>query len=164
MSAFAKRAGVGVFASVALVGGLAVASAGTDERESTSRRSAVERTIRKAIHVATADRNYKRACRFGTARGRRRLVRGYNSSMYGPDYPNCAAILRSEVEERTRSHRRMIARIRDGVGVKVLWVEDGQARALVGEDEELLAALTIRLRRVDGRWRLDNSRYIPYGD
>jgi hypothetical protein len=162
MSAFAKRIGLGAFASVALVGGIVVASGGAQERENKSQAAAVERTIRKAVRVATADRNYKRACRFGTPRGRRRLVRGYNSSMYGPDYPNCAAILRSEVENR--SQRQMIARIRDGVGVKVLWVKDGQARALVGEDEGLSAALPMRLRRVDGRWRLDNSKFIPYGD
>jgi hypothetical protein len=162
MSAFAKRIGLAAFASVALVGGIVVASGGAQEQEDKSQAAAVERTIRKAVRVATADRNYKRACRFGTPRGRRRLVRGYNSSMSGPDYPNCAAILRSEVENRSQRH--MVARIRDGVGVKVLWVKDGQARVLVGEDEGLLAALPIRLRRVDGRWRLDNSMFIPYGD
>jgi hypothetical protein len=122
----------------------------------------IERTIKKAVRAAVVDRNYRRACRFGTERGRRRLLRGYNSSN-GPDYPNCAAVIRHEVEEP--GHRAWIARLRDGVVVDVLWVRGDRARTRVADGPAIYPGQGfVRLLRVDGRWRLHNSTLIPYGD
>jgi hypothetical protein len=122
----------------------------------------IERTIKKAVRVAVVDHDYRRACRFGTRTGRRRLLRGYNSSS-GPDFPSCAAIIRHEVEAPT--NRYWIARLGDGIVVDVLWVRGGGARANVAEGPaEYAGSGYVRVRRVDGRWRLHNSTLIPYGD
>jgi hypothetical protein len=122
----------------------------------------IERTIKEAVRAAVVDRNYRRACRFGTQRGRHRLLRGYNSSN-GRDYPNCAAVIRHEVE--APGHRAWIARLRDGVVVDVLWVRGDRARTRVADEPVAYPGQGfVRLRRVDGRWRLDNSSLIPYGD
>ena len=120
----------------------------------------IERTIKKAVRVAVVDHNYHRACRFGTELGRRRLLRGYNSSS-GPDFPSCAALIRHEVETR----RDIVTPLRDGIVVDVLWVRGGQARARVADGPGPYPGQGfVRLRRVDGHWRLDNSTLIPYGD
>jgi hypothetical protein len=140
--------------------GLAVATSGSAPP---SRAAAdIERTIKKAVRVAVVDRDYRRACRFGTRTGRRRLLRGYNSTVDRP-YPSCAAIVRHEVEEP--GNRFWIARLRDGVDVDVLWAQRGTARARVAEGPAQYAGSGfVRLRRVDGRWRLHNSTLIPYGN
>jgi hypothetical protein len=120
----------------------------------------IERTIKKAVRVAVVDHAYRRACRFGTERGRRRLLRGYNSSS-GRDFPDCAAIIRHEVETR----RDIVVRLRDGIVVDVLWVRGNRARARVADEPGPYPGQGfVRMRRVDGRWRLDNSTLIPYGD
>jgi hypothetical protein len=140
--------------------GLAVATSGSAPPSPAA--AEIERTIEKAVHVAVVDRNYRRACRFGTETGRRRLLRGYNSTVERP-YPSCAAIIRDEVE--SPGNRFWIARLRDGVVVDVLWVRGGNARARVAEGpDEFAGEGFVRLRRVDGRWRLHNSTLIPYGN
>jgi hypothetical protein len=137
------------------------ADTSTPRPESRSARD-IERTIKTAVRAAVVDRNYGRACRFGTERGRRRLLRGYNSSN-GPDYPNCPAVIRHEVEEP--GHRVWIARLRDGVVVDVLWVRGNRARTRVADGPAIYPGQGfVLMRRVDGRWRLDNSTLIPYGD
>jgi hypothetical protein len=143
-----------------LAAGLAVATSGSAPPSPAA--TEIERTIEKAVHVAVVDRNYRRACRFGTETGRRRLLRGYNSTAERP-YTSCAAIIRDEVEEPL--HRFWIARLRDGVVVDVLWVSGVSARAEVADGPgEHAGRGLVRLRRVDGRWRLHNSTLIPYGD
>ena len=146
--------------AVALVAaGLAMGTSAAPANRSAAK---IERTIKTAVRVAVVDHNYRRACRFGTQRGRRRLLRGYNSSA-GPDYPSCAAIIRHEVE--APGHRGWIAELRDGVVVDVLWVRGGRARARVADGPGYYAGQgLVRLCRVDRRWRLDNSTLIPYGD
>ncbi len=116
----------------------------------------------KALHAALIERNYERACRFATPAGRRRLLRGYNSSS-GLNYPNCAAIIRHEVE--SPHHRFWIRRLRDGVVVDVLWVRRDRSRVRVSEDQSRYAADgDLLMKKVDGKWRIASSNRIPYGD
>jgi hypothetical protein len=150
-----------VFIALALAAaGLAAATSGAPSASRSA--TDIERTIKKAVRAAVVERDYRRACRFGTERGRRRLLSGYNSSN-GPDYPSCAAIIRHEVE--APGHRFWIARLRDGVIVDVLWVRGERARTRVADGPEIYPGQGfVRVRRIDGRWRLDNSSLIPYGD
>jgi hypothetical protein len=139
--------------------GLAVETSGTPPPPSRTAAD-IERTIKKAVRAAVVDRNYRRACRFGSERGRRRLLRGYNSS--NGDYASCEAVIHHEVE--APDHRFWIARLRDGVVVDVLWVRGRRARTRVADGPAIYPGQGfVLMRRVDGRWRLDNSSLIPYG-
>jgi len=122
--------------------------------------ASIARTIRTAVRAAV-DGDYARACRFGTRAGRRRLVKGYNSSS-SPDLPDCEAVLRREVEDSMNVVRRLR---RGGVVISNLRVRGRTARARVAEGKGPFAGSgRVTLRRVDGRWRIDNSNLIPYGD
>ncbi len=122
--------------------------------------ASVKRTIRAAVRSAVVEGNFARACRFGTRAGRRRLLEGYNSSN-GPDFRNCEAILRSEV----RDYPDVARRLRRGVVISDLRIRGRTARARVADGHGRFAGSGhVSLRRVQGRWRIDNSDLIPYGD
>jgi len=122
--------------------------------------AAVERTVRAAVYAAVRHGNYRRACRFATARGRRRLLEGFNSSS-GPDYPDCPAIIADEVE----SYPANVRRLRHGLQVDVLRVSATHARVRAAEGAGRFAGSGhLSLVKVEGRWRIDNSDLIPYGD
>ena len=122
--------------------------------------AAVERTVRAAVYAAVRHGNYRRACRFATPRGRRRLLDGFNSSS-GPDYPDCPAIVADEVANYPENVRRL----RRDLEVDVLRVSATRARVRVAEGTGPFAGSGhLSLVKVEGRWRLDNSDLIPYGD
>lgn len=123
-------------------------------------RAQIKRTIRRAVRSAVVDGEFARACRFATRAGRRRLLEGFNSSR-GPDFPSCEAILRSEVQD----YPDVVRRLRHGVVISELRVQGRTARARVADGLGKSAGSgKVSLRRVQGRWRLDNSNLIPYGD
>jgi hypothetical protein len=148
-------AALGVIAA----GGAAVGS-GSDRSPKAAGHAALERTVRAAVYAAVRHGNYRRACRFATPRGRQRLLEGFNSSS-GPDYPDCPAIVADEVE----SYPENVRRLRHGLEVEVLRVSATKARVRVAEGTGPFAGSGhLSLVKVEGRWRLDNSDLIPYGD
>jgi hypothetical protein len=150
----------------ALLGLAAIASvtvAAADESGRSAepgRHPAVERTVRAAVYAAVRHRNYRRACRFATPRGRQRLLEGYNSSQ-GPDYPDCPTLVADEAE----NYPETVRNLRENLVVEVLRVRSGRARVRVAEGTGPFVGYGhFALVKVDGRWRLDNSDRIPYGD
>jgi hypothetical protein len=124
------------------------------------RQAAVERTVRAAVYAAVRHHNYRRACRYATARGRQRLLDGFNSSS-GPDYPDCPTIIADEVE----SYPETVRKLRRNLDVDVLRAGAARARVRVAEGSGPFdGSGYLTLLRVGGRWRLDNSNLIPYGD
>jgi hypothetical protein len=140
--------------------GAAVAAGSDRSVQSDRQAAAVERTVRAAVYAAVRHRNYRRACRFATPRGRQRLLEGYNSSS-GPDYPDCPTLIADEVE----NYPATVRRLRRSLQVDVLRVSDRHARVRVAEGTDPFAGSGhLALVKVAGRWRLDNSDLIPYGD
>jgi hypothetical protein len=138
----------------------AAGAAGTDRSGSEGERRAVETTVRTAVYAAVRHRNYRRACRFATPRGRQRLIDGYNSSS-GPDYANCPAIVADEVESSPETVRNL----RRDLVVSNIRVKGGRATVRVAEGTGPFRGHgELSLVKVDGRWRLDNSNLIPRGD
>lgn len=140
--------------------GVAVASGPERPAQSDRRAAAVERTVRAAVYAAVRHRNYRRACRFASPRGRQRLLEGYNSSR-GPDFPDCPTLIADEVE----NYPATVRRLRRSLEVEVLRVSARRARVRVAEGPGPLdGSGHLALVKVEGRWRLDNSDLIPYGD
>ena len=122
--------------------------------------SAVERTVRAAVYAAVRHRNYRRACRFATPRGRQRLLEGFNSGS-GPDFADCPAIIAHEARRLPETVRRL----RRHLVVQILRISATRARAKAAEGTGPFdGSGYLTLIRVDGRWRIHNSSLIPYGD
>jgi hypothetical protein len=139
--------------------GAAVAG-GSDGSAQRDRRAAAERTVRAAVYAAVRHHNYRRACRFGTPRGRQRLLEGFNSSS-GPDFPDCPTLIAAEVE----NYPATVRRLRRNLVVEVLRASATRARVRVAEGTGPFdGSGNVTLVKVNGRWRLDNSNLIPYGD
>jgi hypothetical protein len=138
----------------------AALAAGSSGAAKSGREAAVERTVRAAVHAATRYRNYRRACRFATPRGRQRLLEGFNSSSR-PDFADCPAIIASQV----RDYPATVRLLRRQLVVTTLYVRERRARVRVAEGSGPFAGRGyLTLVRVDGRWRLDDSNLIPYGN
>ena len=146
---------------VALVAACTVAfTSGSGTAARSGEHRAVERTVRAAVHAAVRDRNWRRACRLATPRGRRRLLEGYHSSS-GPDYPNCPALLRAEA----RDYPETVMRLRRSLLGSEVRVDGRHARVRVAEGPDSSdGSGHLELVRVGGRWRIDDSDLIPYGD
>ena len=124
------------------------------------RHAAVERTVRAAVYAAVRHHNYRRACRYATPRGRQRLLDGFNSSS-GPDFPDCPTIIANEVE----NYPETVRKLRRSLDVEVLRASATRARVRVAEGTRPFdGSGYVTVLQVDGRWRLDNSNLIPYGD
>jgi hypothetical protein len=124
------------------------------------RHAAVERTVRAAVYAAVRHHNYRRACRYATPRGRQRLLEGYNSSS-GPDFPDCPTLIADEVENQAS----IVRNLRRSLVVEVLRASATRARVRVAEGTGPFdGSGGVTLVKADGRWRLDNSNLIPYGD
>ena len=155
----ARAAALTALGLVAAAGG-AVAAGSDRPLQSEPRAAAVERTVRAAVYAAVRHRNYRRACRFATPRGRERLLEGYNSSS-GPDFPDCPTLIADEVE----NYPATVRRLRHSLDVQVLRVSARRARVRVAEGSGPFdGSGHLALVKVEGRWRLDNSDLIPYGD
>jgi hypothetical protein len=140
--------------------GTAAVAAGPDRSASAGERRAVETTVRTAVYAAVRHRNYRRACRFATPRGRQRLIDGFNSSS-GPDYPNCPVIIADEVE----SYPETVRNLRHDLVVSNIRVDGARATVRVAEGAGPFDGHgDLSLVKVDGRWRIDNSNRIPHGD
>jgi hypothetical protein len=112
------------------------------------------------VYAAVKHRNYRRACRFATPRGRRRLLEGFNSSS-GPNFPDCPAVIAHEVRRLPET----VKKLRRNLGVAILRASATRARVRVAEGPGPFdGSGHLALVRVDGRWRIDNSDLIPYGD
>jgi hypothetical protein len=145
---------------VVAASGAAIAAGSDRSAQSEREAAAVERTVRAAVYAAVRHRNYRRACRFATPRGRQRLLEGYNSSS-GPDYPDCPTLIADEVE----NYPATVRRLRRSLEVQVLWVSARRARVRVAEGPGPVdGSGHLALAKVEGRWRLDNSDLIPHGD
>jgi hypothetical protein len=144
---------------VAVAAGAAVA-AESDPAGRTEAHPAVERTVKKAVYAAVRHRNYRRACRFATPRGRQRLLEGFNSSS-GPDFPHCPAVIAHEARRLPETVRKL----RRNLEVAVLRANAKRARVRVAEGlGPFDAGGHLALVKTGGRWRIDNSDLIPYGD
>ena len=140
--------------------GTAAAAAGPERPAPAGEHQAVEKTVRAAVYAAVRHDNYRRACRFATARGRQRLIDGVNSSS-GPDFANCPEIIADEVE----SYPETVRRLRRGLVVSNIRVNGGHATLRVAEGTGPFDGDgRLSLVKVEGRWRLDNSNLIPQGD
>jgi hypothetical protein len=143
-----------------MAAGSAAVVAGSDRSVEAQGRPAVERTVRSAVYAAVRHRNYRRACRFATPRGRRRLLEGFNSSS-GPDFPDCPTIIADEAE----NYPETVRKLRRSLDVDVLRVSATRARVRVAEGTGPFdGSGHLALVKVEGRWRIDNSDLIPYGD
>ncbi len=143
-----------------IAAGTAAVAAAPDRRPPAGEREAVETTVRAAVYAAVRQHNYRRACRFATARGRQRLLDGFNSSS-GPDYPSCPVIIADEVE----SYPATVRKLRKGLVVSNIRVNGGRATVRVAEGTGSFDGHgRLSLVKVDGRWRLDDSNLIPQGD
>jgi hypothetical protein len=155
--------GTRALALLALVGVAAAGAAaatGSGRPAPTDRHAAVERTVRAAVYAAVRHHNYRRACRYATPRGRQRLLEGFNSSS-GPDFPDCPTIIADEVE----NYPETVRKLRRQLAFRVLRASATRARVRVAEgDGPFDGSGHLALVRVDGRWRIDNSDLIPYGD
>ena len=138
----------------------AVAAAGPERPAPAGEHQAVDKTVRAAVYAAVRHDNYRRACRFATARGRQRLIAGVNSGS-GPDYPNCPVIIADEVE----NYPETVRKLRRGLVVANIRVNAGRATVRVAEGSGPFdGSGRLSLVKVEGRWRLDNSNLIPHGD
>jgi hypothetical protein len=143
-----------------MAAGTAAAVPGSDGSVEGHGRVAVERTVRTAVYAVVRHRNYRRACRFATPRGRQRLLDGFNSSS-GPDFPDCPTILADEAE----NYPQTVRKLRHGLEVDVLRMSATRARVRVAEGTDPSDGRGhLALVKVEGRWRIDNSDLIPYGD
>jgi hypothetical protein len=119
--------------------------------------AAVERTVRAAVYAAVRHRNYRRACRFATPRGRRRLLKGFNS-LSGTDFPDCPTIIADEPE----NYPETVRKLRRSLDVDVLRVSATRARVRVAEGTGPFdGSGHLALVKVERRWRIDNSDLIP---
>lgn len=149
-----------LLALTGVAAGSAALAADSSRSAQDDRQAAVERTVRAAVYAAVRHDNYRRACRYATPRGRQRLLDGFNSSS-GPDYPDCPTIIADEVE----NYPATVRRLRRNLVVEVLRASSTRARVRVAEGSGPFdGSGHLVLVRVDGRWRLDNSDLIPYGD
>jgi hypothetical protein len=154
------RAAALIVLGLVAVAGAAVAVGSERSLQSDRQAVAVERTVRAAVYAAVRHRNYRRACRFASERGRQRLLEGYNSSS-GPDYPDCPTLIADEVE----NYPATVRSLRRSLEVEVLRVSARRARVRVAEGSGPFdGSGHLALVKVEGRWRLDNSDLIPYGD
>jgi hypothetical protein len=140
--------------------GTAAAAAGPGRPAPAGEQQAVEKTVRAAVYAAVRHDNYRRACRFATARGRQRLIDGVNSSS-GPDFTGCPEIIADEVE----NYPETVRKLRHGLVVSNIRVKDGRATLRVAEGTGPFDGDgRLSLVKADGRWRIDNSGLIPQGD
>jgi hypothetical protein len=152
--------GLTLAALAAAAGGAAAVPSQSGQPAPAGERRAVETTVRSAVYAAVRHSNFRRACRFATPRGRQRLLDGFNSSS-GPDYPDCPAIIASEV----RAYPETVRRLRRGLVISNVRVDGRRARVRVADGTGPFAGRgKLALVKVDGRWRIDNSNLIPHGD
>jgi hypothetical protein len=143
-----------------MVAGGAAGVSGSDRPVESDGHAAVERTVRAAVYAVVRHGNYRRACRFATPRGRRRLLDGYNS-LPGADYPDCPTIVADEAE----NYAGTVRNLRRSLEVDVLRVSGTRARVRVAEGPGPFdGSGHLALVKVEGRWRIDNSNLIPHGD
>lgn len=146
--------------AVAVVAVGTAAAAGPERPAPAGEQQAVEKTVRAAVYAAVRHDNYRRACRFATARGRQRLIDGVNSSS-GPDFAGCPEIIADEVE----NYPETVRKLRHGLVVSNIRVNGGRATLRVAEGTGPFDGDgRLSLVKVNGRWRIDNSDLIPQGD
>jgi hypothetical protein len=131
-------------------------------RISARRRSdttAVKRTLGLAVRAAIQGGSLRRACRFATPRGKRRLIAGF-SWFDRRDYDSCEQVLRAQI--RDPAGRDILENLRRRTVISVLRVRGDRARATVGYQEgNDVDSAWFSLRKVDGKWRIANSEAIP---
>jgi hypothetical protein len=141
------------------VGLLIHTSAGDAGGRLTREQAAVKRTLRAAIGSALKGGNLPRACRFGTQKARERLIAGF-SAFDQRTYKTCEEVLRAVIADE--SNRYIVRSMRRHIAIAHIRVRGRRARAAVGYDEGAdHDAVTVTLRKLGGRWRIDNSDFIP---
>jgi hypothetical protein len=153
---------------LAIAGFVAIGCGGTAASSSGDDAQAPQNTVRAAVRAAAGQHDYRAACGYGTPRGRSRLVYWYNVS-YGPksDTPagvhfrTCAQVVRFELRQISASERR---RLRRSLTFGKSSVSGDRATVLVTDGPGPQADWRhVELRRVNGRWRIEDSDVIPRG-
>jgi hypothetical protein len=153
---------------LAISGLVAMGCGGTAASSSGDGAQTPQTTVRAAVRSAVAQHDYRAACGYGTPRGRRRLVYWYNVS-YGPksDTPagvhfrTCAQVVRFELQHISAFERR---RLRRSLTFGKSSVSGNRATVLVTDHPGPQADWRhVELRKVNGRWRIEDSDVIPRG-
>jgi hypothetical protein len=123
--------------------------------------AAVRRTIHGALRAALVQHDLRGACGYATVAGRARLLHWYRVS-YDRRFRSCEDVLRFEIRlERSA----LVPTLRRSLGViGKVHVTGSRATAQVGSSPGAYPDYrSTVLRKVGGRWLIDDSDAIPHG-
>jgi len=151
-----KRAGRTLLGACA-----AVAALGACGDDSADDRAAVRRTIHCAVRAAVVNHDPRAACAYATPAGRALLLHWYRLS-YERRFRSCEDVVRFEVRQQRDD---LAPALRRTLGVVGRVQVDGD-KALADVAEEPGAQpydAHVSLRKVAGRWLIEDSTVIPRG-
>jgi hypothetical protein len=121
----------------------------------------VRQTIHGAVRAALVDGDPRRACAYATSSGRARLLHWYDLS-YARHFRTCEQVVSFEVRQQARD---VVPRLRHNLGViGPVRIDGTRATAQVTDHAGAYPAyVRVVLRKVAGRWLIEDSTAIPHG-
>ncbi len=121
----------------------------------------IRRTVRRAKREAT-DGSARRTCRFITPEGQVRAIQAY-SARYQVPLTSCPQMVRfarkAEADYLSDARRATIERIKIRGGRATVTTEGPPS----GPGDTLGGLVRLKLLKVDGLWRVDDTDFVPYG-
>ena len=123
--------------------------------------AAIRDTIHSAVRAAVADHDPVKACGYATRSGRARLLHWYRVS-YSRRFRDCEQVVRFELRQQRRG---VVPRLRRSQGaIGAVHVDGASATAQVTANKSAYPAyVQVSLRKVAGRWLIEDSTAIPRG-
>jgi hypothetical protein len=124
----------------------------------------IRRTVRRAKREAT-DGSARRTCRFITPEGQVRAIQAY-SARYQEPLTSCPQMVRfarkAEADYLSDARRATIYRIKvQATGATVTL--EGPRQKLPGDKRGYGGRVGLKLVKIDGLWRIDDTDFVPYG-
>ena len=122
--------------------------------------AAVKRTIHTAIRAALVDHDLRSSCARASPRGHALLLHWYRLSYPERHFRDCEGVLRFQVAQERGG---LVPTLRRTLGVIGKVRLDRATAVAQVTDRAGSAYASIRLRKVGGRWLIDDSSAIPRG-